>query len=157
MNFLNSQQLAFILEIKKEDARAMMCNAWCKEKQIENKAEWNDTGKKIIDPYPTAMPIEFLSKHLILPTLASQFKGESEKTPPLGWTTDKDVLNQQREYWGAINGMKELREQNAKLTEALKIAAPYVDEKFYGQGESAVNPDYEKITNLFPLLKTLNY
>jgi hypothetical protein len=34
MNHLNAQQLAFILDIKKEDARAKMCNAWEKSKGI---------------------------------------------------------------------------------------------------------------------------
>jgi hypothetical protein len=68
MKFLNSQQLAFILDIKKEDARAKMCVAWSSSKGEENKADWNFKGK-IVDPYPLAMPIEILSKGLNLPTL----------------------------------------------------------------------------------------
>lgn len=69
MNFLNKSQLAFILDIKAEDARAKMCVAWCSDKVIENKAYWDDETKKLIDEYPDAMPIEILSKHLNLPTL----------------------------------------------------------------------------------------
>lgn len=68
LTFLNSQQLAFILEIKKEDARAKMCYAWCKYKGIENEATRN-TKNKIVDSYPQAMPIEVLSKELNLPML----------------------------------------------------------------------------------------
>jgi hypothetical protein len=79
MTFLNSQQLAFILDIKKEDARAKMCNAWCKEKGIEKtghwkvdvKAERDPHGKKIKDDYPLAMPISMLAEHLNIPTLQS--------------------------------------------------------------------------------------
>lgn len=69
MNFLNKSQLAFILDIKAEDARAKMCVAWCNEKQIENKAYYHPETEKLIDDYPDAMPIEILSKHLNLPTL----------------------------------------------------------------------------------------
>lgn len=68
MKYLNAQQLAFILDMNKEDARARMCNAWCKSQGIENKSYWNEKDK-IIDPYPVAMPIEILSKELNLPTL----------------------------------------------------------------------------------------
>ena len=49
MNFLNAQQLAFLLEIKKEDARIMMCNAWEKEKgisKIGHKIKGADIDKK---------------------------------------------------------------------------------------------------------------
>lgn len=77
MTFLNAQQLAFILDIKKEDARARMCNAWCKAKGIPNEkdregpkvagAAWEK--KKLKDPYPQAMPVEILSEQLNLPTL----------------------------------------------------------------------------------------
>lgn len=69
MNHLNKSQLAFILDIKAEDARAKMCVAWCAEKQIENKAYYNPGTGKLIDEYPDAMSIELLSKHLNLPTL----------------------------------------------------------------------------------------
>lgn len=73
MNYLNKSQLAFILDIKADDARAKMCVAWCAEKQIPNNAEWFSEGEgmkpKLIDEYPDAMPIEILSKHLNLPTL----------------------------------------------------------------------------------------
>jgi hypothetical protein len=77
MNYLNAQQLAFILDIKKEDARARMCNAWEKEKGIEKSGYFGEyirgakrnKKNKIEDPYPLAMPIEILSKHLNIPEL----------------------------------------------------------------------------------------
>jgi len=69
MKFVNTQQLAFILDIKKEDARAMMCNAWCKAKGIQNMATRNDKGK-ISDAYPQAMDVQLLADQLNLPTLA---------------------------------------------------------------------------------------
>lgn len=69
MNSLNKSQLAFILDIKAEDARAKMCVAWCNDKQIENKAYYHPVTEKLIDEYPDFMPIEILSKHLNLPTL----------------------------------------------------------------------------------------
>lgn len=69
MNYLNKSQLAFILGIKAEPARAKMCVAWCAEKNIENLATWNDETGKLEDEYPNAMPIEILAKHLNLPTL----------------------------------------------------------------------------------------
>lgn len=76
MNFLNAQQLAFILDIKKEDARAKMCNAWCKAHGIEKTDSWKvevkaerDGKGKVKDDYPFAMPVDMLSNHLNLPTL----------------------------------------------------------------------------------------
>lgn len=71
MNYLNAQQLAFILEIKKEDARFKMVHAWCKAKGIKNKLERDHTGKldKQSDNYPEAIPVEILSEQLNLPTL----------------------------------------------------------------------------------------
>lgn len=77
MSYLNSQQLAFILDIKKEDARAKMCNAWEKENGIEKKGFFKENlagatrniRKKIEDPYPQAMLIEMLSRQLNLPGL----------------------------------------------------------------------------------------
>jgi hypothetical protein len=68
MNTLTSQQLAFILDIKKEEARAQMCHAWAKHKGIKNAAYWNEKNK-IVDDYPKAMEIEILAEHLNLPTL----------------------------------------------------------------------------------------
>lgn len=68
MTFLNAQQLAFILDIKKEDARAKMCVAWAASKGEENKAARNAKGK-IEDPYPVAMPVQMLAQFLNLPTL----------------------------------------------------------------------------------------
>lgn len=76
MNTLNAQQLAFLLDIKKEDARARMCNAWCKHKGIEK--DWmgqlkkpviRNAKNKIEDPFPNEMPIEILAAGLNLPTL----------------------------------------------------------------------------------------
>lgn len=83
MNYLNAQQLAFILDIKKEDARARMCNAWEKEKGIEKSGFFHEYIKgakrnkknKIEDPYPIAMPVEILSKHLNLPDLQFMVDG----------------------------------------------------------------------------------
>jgi hypothetical protein len=71
MNYLNSQQLAFILDIKKEDARVKMVNAWCRSKGIPNKLERDGTGKidKVTDNYPLGMPVDVLAKELNLPTL----------------------------------------------------------------------------------------
>lgn len=73
MKNLNSQQLAFILDMKKEEARAMMTTAWCKEKGINNQAqrEYKKDGSlgKLSDPYPVDMPIDILSRHLNLPLL----------------------------------------------------------------------------------------
>jgi hypothetical protein len=68
MKFINAQQLAFVLDIKKEDARAKMCVAWSKSKNIENTAHYDKNGK-LKDDYPLAMDIEMLSKELNLPTL----------------------------------------------------------------------------------------
>lgn len=78
MKTLNSQQLAFILDIKKEDARARMCNAWCKAHGIPNDKDdegpkiaktTRSKGKKIVDPWPQEMLIETLAEQLNLPSL----------------------------------------------------------------------------------------
>lgn len=71
MKFLNAQQLAFILDIKKEDARFKMVNAWCKAKGVPNNLERKHDGKldKETDKYPEAMPIDLLAWQLNLPTL----------------------------------------------------------------------------------------
>lgn len=75
MTYLNSQQLAFILDITKEDARARMCNAWTKEKGISKNFDQSIKGvtrnkkNKIEDGYPQAMPIDVLSRQLNLPDL----------------------------------------------------------------------------------------
>ena len=72
MKYLNAQQLAFILDIKKEDARAKMVAAWEKTNKLRtgsvNGATWNKKGK-VVDGYPQAMPIELLSLGLNLPDL----------------------------------------------------------------------------------------
>lgn len=80
MKTLTSQQLAFLLDIKKEDARARMCNAWEKANNIpksrigELKVKRQYVSKtsdkvKLIDPYPNDMSIEILASGLNLPTL----------------------------------------------------------------------------------------
>lgn len=71
MKYLNKRQLAFILDIKVGDARAMMCQAYQPERNgVEVKgAEWSESGKNVEDNYPEAMPIELLSKKLNLPHL----------------------------------------------------------------------------------------
>lgn len=78
MTSLNAQQLAFILDIKKEDARAQMCNAWCKAHGIPNDRDdegpkiaktTRSKGKKIVDPWPHEMLIEMLAEQLNLPSL----------------------------------------------------------------------------------------
>lgn len=75
MKYLNSQQLAFILDIKKEDARAMMCNAWTRSEGMPKETAYKNVPKakrkknKIEDPFPLAMPIDILAKELNLPTL----------------------------------------------------------------------------------------
>jgi len=68
MNSLTAQQLAFILDIKKEEARAKMCHAWCKFHGIENKAFRNDKGK-IVDDYPERIPVMILASQLNIPNL----------------------------------------------------------------------------------------
>jgi hypothetical protein len=72
MKYLNAQQLAFILDIKKEDARIKMVNAWCRAKAINNTLVRDSiTGKifKDTDSYPLGMPVDLLSEQLNLPTL----------------------------------------------------------------------------------------
>jgi hypothetical protein len=67
---INKTQLAFLLDIKAEEARAKMCVAWCRHKGIESRAEVNEKNK-VIDPYPEEMQIAILEKELNLPTLQS--------------------------------------------------------------------------------------
>lgn len=74
MKFINSQQLAFLLDIKKEDARAKMCFAWAKSKGIENTAYRDKKTKKLKDDFPLAMEVEMLAKELNLPTLPDSIK-----------------------------------------------------------------------------------
>lgn len=69
MKFLNAQQLAFILDIKKEDARAKMCHAWCSAKGIQNQAFRLKDSQRIIDDYPQAMEVVMLAEKLNLPSL----------------------------------------------------------------------------------------
>lgn len=76
--FLNKKQLAFILDITSEEARAKMCVAYSRELGKPNAATYrrkkdkngDETEKKVlVDPYPDTMLIEMLSKQLNLPTL----------------------------------------------------------------------------------------
>lgn len=75
MNALNAQQLAFILDIKKEDARARMARAWEKSKGIQTDHTGHVTTfkrtatKKISDPYPIFMNIDLLASGLNIPNL----------------------------------------------------------------------------------------
>lgn len=76
MQQLNAQQLAFILDIKKEDARARMCNAWCRENGIPKTDSWKVevpgvecVNKRIRDPYPHDMGIALLAENLNIPNL----------------------------------------------------------------------------------------
>lgn len=77
--YLNKKQLAFILDITDEEARAKMCVAWAKSLGVPNSARREEkvtkkgkpTGKKkLVDTYPEAMLVEVLAIHLNLPTLA---------------------------------------------------------------------------------------
>jgi len=68
MNTLNKTQLAFILDIKAEDARLKMTHAWCKIHAIKNDAFLN-LKDKVEDPYPAAMEISVLAEGLNLPNL----------------------------------------------------------------------------------------
>jgi len=65
---LNKQQLAFILDIKAEDARAKMCTAHCKSIGVVNNA-YRDLKNKIIDDYPLAISVDVIAKELNIPTL----------------------------------------------------------------------------------------
>lgn len=78
MLYLNKKQLAFILDITTEEARAKMCVAYSKDRGETNKAEYvtkknkfgDKSGKpKLSDPYPDAMLISMLAIQLNLPTL----------------------------------------------------------------------------------------
>lgn len=70
ITFLNKKQLAFILDINQEDARAKMCHAWAKSKKETQKAEWSKLKKhKIEDNYPVAISIEVLATELNIPNL----------------------------------------------------------------------------------------
>lgn len=68
MNTLNEQQLAFVLQVTKKEARAKMCHAWCKFHDIQNEAYVTDKNK-IHDEYPKTMPIGILSQGLNIPDL----------------------------------------------------------------------------------------
>lgn len=78
MQYLNKNQLAFLLDIKAEDARARMCAAWAKYKGIPEEYDKSgsrvgktarDDKKKVKDPYPLAMEIAVLSSFGGLPDL----------------------------------------------------------------------------------------
>lgn len=78
MSFLNKKQLAFILDITDEEARAKMCVAWAKSLGVTNSARREEkvnkkgkpTGKKkLVDTYPDTMLVEMLATQLNLPFL----------------------------------------------------------------------------------------
>lgn len=82
MTELNKKQLAYLLDIKIEDARAKMCAAWEKEHNIQRFADNSkvvangelsgavrNSKNKIEDKYPEKMPIDLLSRNLNLPDL----------------------------------------------------------------------------------------
>lgn len=78
MKFINKTQLAFVLDIKIEDARAKMVAAYCKSKGIEptetkqgpalTGAVRNVKGK-IEDKYPQVMEIDMIARYGNLPDL----------------------------------------------------------------------------------------
>jgi hypothetical protein len=81
----------------------------------------------------TARAVEDLLNEAAELYAKSKLEQETTNKPFLGWTNDKDILNQQREYWGAMNGLKfkdaqieelknvikSLREMNKKLMDDL--------------------------------------
>lgn len=76
MTHLNAQQLAFLLDIKKEDAKARMCNAWEKSQGIKKDPDdcavvggSRNEKKKIVSEYPELIQIDILAEHLNIPTL----------------------------------------------------------------------------------------
>lgn len=70
MSFINAHQLAFVLDIKVNDARAKMCVAWEKGNNLPKKAFTNEKGK-VIDEYPEAMEIQLIATQCNLPDLQS--------------------------------------------------------------------------------------
>lgn len=73
MTTLNAQQLAFILDIKKDDARAKMLTAWEAEGN-KIKCSWVTTksGTRKLNEeidHPEALEIEMLARRLNIPTL----------------------------------------------------------------------------------------
>ncbi len=71
MNYLNSKQLAFILDIEVQEAREKMVLAHCKSKSLRIPSKRNREHKEDIkySEYPEAMLIEMLAVQLNLPTL----------------------------------------------------------------------------------------
>lgn len=82
MKTLSKKQLAYLLDIKIEDARAKMCAAWEKENGIQRFADntqvvangeiigaTRNTKNKIQDNYPDKMEIDVLSRNLNMPDL----------------------------------------------------------------------------------------
>lgn len=72
MSFINAQQLAFVLEITKEDARAKMCVAWEKFKGLNHTTE--RVKGKIVTDYPEVMDAEMIANQLNLPQLPLALK-----------------------------------------------------------------------------------
>lgn len=68
MKKLNKSQLAFILDIKVDDARAKMCHAYSVANKIKE-VERDFKGKLLDEDFPDFMEIAMLSEQLNLPTL----------------------------------------------------------------------------------------
>jgi hypothetical protein len=72
MKTLTKSQLAFILDIKVEDARAKMCAAYSQERnegtETVKGAVWN-MKNRVDDDFPKQMSIDLLSRRLNLPHL----------------------------------------------------------------------------------------
>lgn len=85
-------------------------------------------------------------------TVTQQNEELKKKQPFLGWIHDKDVLNQQREYWGAMNGIDKLREQATVLTEEnrkLKEALEHVNHTLVLHGKvDQGTPLHQRIESL---------
>lgn len=62
MKFINKVQLGYVLQLNPEEARALMCRAWTREKNIKNEARHNAKGR-VTDPYPEAMEISMIAKN----------------------------------------------------------------------------------------------
>ena len=88
--FLNKKQLAVILDIQVEDARAKMCVAWSRAKGIKNDATRDK--KKIVSDFPDTMPVDLLAAELGIPTLQEMINDiEQNYTKRAG--TRKYILN----------------------------------------------------------------
>ena len=88
--FLNKKQLAVILDIQVEDARAKMCVAWSRAKGIKNDA--TRYKKKIVSDFPDTMPVDLLAAELGIPTL-QEMVNDIEQNYTKRSATRKYILN----------------------------------------------------------------